>query len=87
MFLTPHLPLPLLVNRCRVCQLLKVKQNGHTEINCRSMYCTRPCHGGAFGETQGGTRASLQKEWGSLRAIGSWDEAGVQEWRAVRDAS
>ncbi len=32
-------------------------------------------------------RASLQKTWGSLRAIGAWAEAGVQEWRAVREAS
>ncbi len=32
-------------------------------------------------------RASLQKEWDSLRAIGAWNEAGVQEWSAVRDAA
>ncbi len=29
-------------------------------------------------------RASLQKEWGSLRAIGTWSEAGAS---AVRHAS
>ncbi len=32
-------------------------------------------------------RASLQKEWDSLRAIGAWGEAGAQEWSTVRDAS